>query len=122
MTSILLLSRENNAKAFLIARSEVHFDKLILTTHIRTTDVYQCQQDTLIVWMKLDGADYALSFQDAEGCVEVWNFIIEVQRHMNVVGESSVGGSVATVPAYSGFSHGCSHIKPDHVPSCGLCN
>jgi hypothetical protein len=31
-------------QAFLIARSEVHFDKLILTTRIRTTDVYQRQQ------------------------------------------------------------------------------
>ena len=42
--------------------------------------------DTLIVWTEPDGADYALSFQDADGCAEVWNFIIEVQRHMNVVG------------------------------------
>jgi len=39
--------------------------------------------DSLIVWTEPDGADYALSFQDAEGCAEVWNFIIEVQRHLN---------------------------------------
>lgn len=39
--------------------------------------------DTLIVWTEPDGVDYALSFQDPDGCAEVWNFIIEVQRHMN---------------------------------------
>ena len=39
--------------------------------------------DTLIVWTEPDGVDYALSFQDPEGCAEVWNFILEVQRHMN---------------------------------------
>ena len=94
-------------QAFLIARSEVNFEKLILTTRIRTTDVYQRQQgplflnstslhhllthttrplDTLIVWTEPDGADYALSFQDAEGCGEVWNFIIDVQRHLTLTG------------------------------------
>jgi len=39
--------------------------------------------DTLIVWTEPDGVDYALSFQDPEGCSEVWNFILDVQRHMN---------------------------------------
>lgn len=43
--------------------------------------------DTLIVWTEPDGVDYALSFQDPEGCSEVWNFITEVQQHMNNVGE-----------------------------------
>lgn len=38
--------------------------------------------DTLIVWTEPNGADYALSFQDPEGCLEVWNFICEVQQHM----------------------------------------
>jgi len=35
------------------------------------------------VWTEPDGVDYALSFQDPEGCSEVWNFILDVQRHMN---------------------------------------
>jgi protein phosphatase-4 regulatory subunit 3 len=34
----------DTSQAFLIARSEANFDKLILTTRIRTTDVYQRQQ------------------------------------------------------------------------------
>jgi protein phosphatase-4 regulatory subunit 3 len=42
--------------------------------------------DTLIVWTEPDGVDYALSFQDPEGCSEVWNFITEVQQHMNSLG------------------------------------
>lgn len=43
--------------------------------------------DTLIVWTEPDGVDYALSFQEPEGCAEVWNFIQEVQRHMSTFGE-----------------------------------
>ncbi|OCH94520.1 DUF625-domain-containing protein [Obba rivulosa] len=70
-------------EALLIARAEVDFNHVILSTTIRSNDVYQRQQDTLIVWTEPDGVDYALSFQDPEGCSEVWNFIVEVQRHMN---------------------------------------
>jgi protein phosphatase-4 regulatory subunit 3 len=73
--------------------------EIILKTTIRSSDVYQRQQgrsirtlvlfghvfmelhcpDTLIVWTEPDGVDYALSFQDPEGCMELWNFILEVQ-------------------------------------------
>ncbi|EMD40366.1 hypothetical protein CERSUDRAFT_110962 [Gelatoporia subvermispora B] len=70
-------------EALLIARAESDFNHVILSTTIRSNDVYQRQQDTLIVWTEPDGVDYALSFQDPEGCSEVWNFIVEVQRHMN---------------------------------------
>lgn len=45
--------------------------------------MYHRQQDTLIVWTEVDGTDFALSFQDAEGCAEVWEFIIEVQKHLS---------------------------------------
>lgn len=38
--------------------------------------------ETLIVWTEPNGADYALSFQDPEGCSEVWNFICDVQQHI----------------------------------------
>ena len=46
--------------------------------------------ETLIVWTEPDGVDYALSFQEAEGCSEVWNFIAEVQQHMKASGEQWV--------------------------------
>lgn len=39
------------------------------------------------MWTEPDGVDYALSFQDPDGCAEVWNFIQEVQRHMSIPGE-----------------------------------
>ncbi|RDX55399.1 DUF625-domain-containing protein [Lentinus brumalis] len=74
-------------EALLIARAEEDFNRIILTTTIRATDVYQRQQETLIVWTEPDGVDYALSFQDPEGCAEVWHFIEEVQRHMNTNAE-----------------------------------
>ncbi|KIK03157.1 hypothetical protein K443DRAFT_654891 [Laccaria amethystina LaAM-08-1] len=75
--------QEDTNEALLIARSERNYHDIILSTAIRSNDVYQRQQETLIVWTEPDGVDYALSFQDPEGCSEVWNFILEVQRHMN---------------------------------------
>ncbi|KAF9006689.1 component of IIS longevity pathway SMK-1-domain-containing protein [Cyathus striatus] len=75
--------QEETNEALLIARAERNYNDIILSTAIRSNDVYQRQQDTLIVWTEPDGVDYALSFQDPEGCLEVWNFILEVQRHMN---------------------------------------
>lgn len=40
--------------------------------------------DTLIVWTEpTTNLDIALSFQDAEGCEDIWQFIGEVQRHLN---------------------------------------
>lgn len=49
--------------------------------------IYVLVSDTLIVWTEPDGTDYALSFQDVEGCAEIWDFIVEVQRHFR--GKSS---------------------------------
>ncbi|KAH9948743.1 component of IIS longevity pathway SMK-1-domain-containing protein [Amylocystis lapponica] len=84
-------------EALLIARAEADFNNVILSTTIRSNDVYQRQQDTLIVWTEPDGVDYALSFQDPEGCAEVWHFIQEVQRHMNttddILSSSPIMGS-----------------------------
>ncbi|OBZ70243.1 hypothetical protein A0H81_09778 [Grifola frondosa] len=79
----------------LIARAELDENQVILSTTIRSNDVYQRQQvssaemlktalflptETLIVWTEPDGVDYALSFQDADGCGEVWSFIEKAQR------------------------------------------
>jgi len=52
-------------------------------------DTYLRQQDTLIVWNEPigdgedDTLDLALSFQEASGCLEVWNQIQEIQRIIN---------------------------------------
>lgn len=82
---------ETTGEAALIARSETDFKNVILSTTIRPNDVYQRQQDTLIVWTEPNGVDYALSFQDPEGCAEVWAFIMEVQPHLQGDGESVWG-------------------------------
>lgn len=48
--------------------------------------------DTLIVWTEpASGQDIALSFQDAEGCEDIWTFITEVQKHLSLMtGQSRV--------------------------------
>ncbi|KIY42881.1 DUF625-domain-containing protein [Fistulina hepatica ATCC 64428] len=74
---------QDNGEPRVLARAERDYDEVILTTTIRSNDVYQRQQDTLIVWTEPDGMDYALSFQDPDGCSEIWTFIIEVQRHLS---------------------------------------
>lgn len=56
-------------------------DALLLCSPVVKDDVYQRQQDTLVVWTEPDGTDLALSFQEPEGCSEVWDFLTEVQLH-----------------------------------------
>jgi protein phosphatase-4 regulatory subunit 3 len=69
--------------ASLVARAETDYTHIILQTRIRGTDTYQRQQDTLIVWTEPSGVDYALSFQDPDGCAAVWQFIEDVQQHIH---------------------------------------
>lgn len=45
---------------------------MLLETKISRDDGYQKQQDTLIVWTEHTGVDMALSFQEAEGCSQIW--------------------------------------------------
>ncbi|KAJ6561475.1 component of IIS longevity pathway SMK-1-domain-containing protein [Mycena vulgaris] len=91
--------QEDSDQAHLIARSERNYSDIILSTPIRSTDVYQRQQETLIVWTEPNGADYALSFQDPEGCSEVWNFIVDVQNHINVSDEQTLVSSSPPDPS-----------------------
>lgn len=68
-------------------------EALLLDATVEKEDIYARQQgeypldvadvDTLIVWTDPSGLDIALSFQDAEGCEDIWQFIMEVQRHLN---------------------------------------
>ena len=44
--------------------------------------LFMSTTETLIVWTEPDGTDFALSFQDLDGCGEIWDFIQEVQRHL----------------------------------------
>ncbi|ETW83794.1 hypothetical protein HETIRDRAFT_313109, partial [Heterobasidion irregulare TC 32-1] len=91
---------DSTQEALLIARAESSYSEVILQTSIRSSDVYQRQQDTLIVWTEPDGVDYALSFQDPEGCAEVWQFILEVQRiHQTGSGAGGAGPDPSLAPA-----------------------
>jgi protein phosphatase-4 regulatory subunit 3 len=69
---------------------------------VRPDDVYQRQADTLIVWTELNGKDYALSFQDVEGCTEVWEFITEVRRHLRAT-QGIVSIPILQCPLHSSF-------------------
>jgi protein phosphatase-4 regulatory subunit 3 len=57
-----------------------------LETKISKDDGYQKQQDTLIVWTESTGVDMALSFQEAEGCAAIWDFVSQVQSHLLALG------------------------------------
>ncbi|ORX34996.1 component of IIS longevity pathway SMK-1-domain-containing protein [Kockovaella imperatae] len=59
-------------------------DELLLSARVEKDDIYSRQQDTLIVWTEPGtNLDIALSFQDAEGCEDIWQFMSEVRRHLN---------------------------------------
>ncbi|KAF9970448.1 Platinum sensitivity protein, partial [Actinomortierella ambigua] len=80
--------------------SEEDESKVILNSKIRIgEDVYQRQQGTLILWSEDDGSDLALSFQDAEGCMEIWNNINEVQQHYGIVVEMEPADDLFSDPA-----------------------
>ncbi|KAF9582402.1 Platinum sensitivity protein, partial [Lunasporangiospora selenospora] len=80
----------DKSEGALLVHSEEDEDRIILNSRIKTSegegeDPYQRQQETLIVWTEDDGVDLALSFQEAEGCAEIWESIAEVQQRYNQV-------------------------------------
>ncbi|KAJ1974571.1 SMEK 2, suppressor of mek1 (Dictyostelium), partial [Dimargaris verticillata] len=62
----------------LVVRSEED-DSILLSTPVLKEGFYQKQQSTLIVWTERNGSDLALSFQDSNGCGEIWEKIYEIQ-------------------------------------------
>lgn len=57
-----------------------------MENRIIAEDVYSRQLDTMIVWVETDGRDLGLSFQEVQDCDEIWQGIIEVQRHIQPSG------------------------------------
>ena len=53
--------------------------------------------DTLIVWTEpQSNLDIALSFQDPDGCEDIWSFVCDVQRHLNnLPSKSSIRSTLA---------------------------
>nr|GAT52302.1 predicted protein [Mycena chlorophos] len=90
--------QDDTEQARLIARSERSFADVILSSPIDPMNVYQRQQETLILWTERNGADFALSFQDPQGCSEVWEFICDFQQHMASAEDSQSSPLDSTEP------------------------
>lgn len=71
-----------NPDAHVVVVSEDEPERVLLETRITKDDGYQKQQETLIVWTEPNGVDMALSFQEAEGCAAIWDFVSEVQGRL----------------------------------------
>ncbi|WFD30001.1 Platinum sensitivity protein [Malassezia sp. CBS 17886] len=80
----------------LVVRADLHSDEILLNSPVAKDDVYRRQHDTLVVWTEPSCVDLALSFQEMEGCNEVWDFLTEVQRHFMA---SSASVDVPTLTA-----------------------
>lgn len=68
--------------ARVVVTSEEEPERVILETRITKDDGYQKQQETLIVWTESNGVDMALSFQEADGCAHLWQFVSETQGRL----------------------------------------
>ncbi|KAI9929887.1 Platinum sensitivity protein [Aspergillus wentii] len=71
----------------IFVESEEEPNRMLLESKITKDDGYQKQQgavtsQTLIVWTEPEGPDMALSFQEAEGCAVIWDFVHSVQQHL----------------------------------------
>ena len=78
-------SSPENPDARIIVVSEDDPNRTLLETRITKDDGYQKQQDTLIVWTESNGVDMALSFQEAEGCASIWEFVSEMQTRLSAL-------------------------------------
>lgn len=84
---------------FVVVVSEnLESEDILLASKVVKEEVYQRQQDTLVVWTEPTGIDMALSFQEAEGCNEVWEFLTEVQKHFMGLAEEALTDSPPTTP------------------------
>ena len=67
---------DSSGPEYMVVVSEsLETDDYLLHAPVIKEDVYQRQHDTLMVWTDLEGQDMALSFQELEGCHEIWGFV-----------------------------------------------
>ncbi|KAI9183762.1 component of IIS longevity pathway SMK-1-domain-containing protein [Polychytrium aggregatum] len=74
-----VLDQELHGMCFQV-KSEEDASVVLLSRISPDSGVYQRQQDTLIVWSEPSGEDYALSFQEAQGCQDIWEELEDIQR------------------------------------------
>ncbi|CAG8445985.1 4268_t:CDS:10 [Acaulospora colombiana] len=87
------LCNETKDDAYIVVHSEEDSASVLLHSQIFKDQEYQKQQDTLVVWTEPNGMDLALSFQEAEGCTEICDFISEIKNHMNQENSEDVRSS-----------------------------
>lgn len=75
-------SAPDTPDARIVVVSEDDANRTLLETRIFKDESYQKQQDTLIVWTEQNGVDMALSFQEAEACASIWEFVHEIQQKL----------------------------------------
>jgi protein phosphatase-4 regulatory subunit 3 len=73
---------QENPEAHVVVLSEDEPERMLLETKITKDYGYQKQQETLIVWTESNGVDMALSFQEAEGCSAIWEFVSDIQTRL----------------------------------------
>ncbi|KAK8152679.1 component of IIS longevity pathway SMK-1-domain-containing protein [Phyllosticta citribraziliensis] len=71
-------TRHTQDEPRIYVQSEDDPQRVLLETRVTKDDGYQKQQDTLIVWTEQNGTDMALSFQEADGCGAIWDFVNDV--------------------------------------------
>ncbi|KAF9503306.1 hypothetical protein BS47DRAFT_1356318, partial [Hydnum rufescens UP504] len=78
--------------------------------------------ETLIVWTEPDSTDFALSFQDVEGCAEIWDFILKVQHYFRTKDSDDLSLSPLASGSGSSQSHltVASIIASHHLPKPAL--
>ncbi|KAI6785207.1 uncharacterized protein J7T54_006849 [Emericellopsis cladophorae] len=85
----LVQNAEGRKEPKVIVESEDQPERLLLETKIHKEDMFQKQQETLIVWTEpVNGIDMALSFQESEGCSAIWRFVSNVQHAL----QNNLGG------------------------------
>lgn len=70
-----------NEQPYVVVRNEENLTEILLKMHILGEIQFHKQQETLIVWSEADKNDMALSFQEAEGCTIICDYLVFVQRY-----------------------------------------
>ncbi|KAF2852724.1 DUF625-domain-containing protein [Plenodomus tracheiphilus IPT5] len=101
---------KSNEDARIVVTSEDDQSRQLLETRISKDDGYQKQQDTLIVWTEQNGTDMALSFQEPEGCANIWDFVNTIQSQLQSLAQDDA------------FSDELEQVSPILLPSPDLGN
>uniref|UniRef100_A0A060T8L9 ARAD1D04532p n=1 Tax=Blastobotrys adeninivorans TaxID=409370 RepID=A0A060T8L9_BLAAD len=76
-----IIEEDETSNARLTVRNEKDSDDIILRATVSAGIQFQKQQETLIVWTEpAQQTDVALSFQEAEGCAGLCDFLVHIQQ------------------------------------------